>query len=464
MCLSGICLNIGLASGDEIWNFQNVYKMYNGFKIYEDANVIITPLFFICAEFIFHFLGANLFVFRISHCFQMAILFIFTYKLLKKLQIPKTISLFTVLMIDLQEFFLLIRISFNYNNMALLFFIMGVYYLINEKTRKNMIIQAVITIFIILTKQNIGIYYLIGCILYFLISNYSIKQFLKYIFLVMIGISIFIVYLLLNNNLYNFLNYTFGGILEFAKENVNFDVSGMIFMASMVMINIFISIFFIRKDYFLEKQKENIKILFIFSMVLCIVCYPIFNRAHILIGIYLTIINVLYIMYILFREFTNTICKIVGIINCLLIMIMVGFSIYNMYIWINNITSEWYQYSWKEPFFGGIIGQEEYEKNEKILNYIKENDKNVIVVSNRAALYMIPLKRSNGDFDLTFKGNFGIRGEDGIIEKVDKMENTQFLIFENEDKRIYQESTKLKQYIETTKKYVGNIEGFKIYE
>ena len=118
----------------------------------------------------------------------------------------------------------------------------------------------------------------------------------------------------------------------------------------------------------------------------------------------------------------------------------------------------------KNLFFGGIIGQEEYEKNENILNYIKENDKNVIVVSNKAALYMIPLKRSNGEFDLPFKGNFGIDGEDGIIEDVDKIKDSQFLIFENEDESIYQESTKLKEYIETTKKYVGNIEGFKIYE
>ena len=45
----GISLNIYLESSDEVWNFQNVYKMYNGFKIYEEINVIITPLFFYMA-------------------------------------------------------------------------------------------------------------------------------------------------------------------------------------------------------------------------------------------------------------------------------------------------------------------------------------------------------------------------------------------------------------------------------
>ena len=48
----GITLNVNLESSDELWNFQNIYKMYNGFQIYKDANVIITPLFFWIGEII----------------------------------------------------------------------------------------------------------------------------------------------------------------------------------------------------------------------------------------------------------------------------------------------------------------------------------------------------------------------------------------------------------------------------
>ena len=81
----GICLNIRISTGDEIWNFQSVYKMYNGLKIYEDINVIITPLFFWCTEIVFHIFAPNLFIFRLCNCFLMATLFLSTYKLLKKL-------------------------------------------------------------------------------------------------------------------------------------------------------------------------------------------------------------------------------------------------------------------------------------------------------------------------------------------------------------------------------------------
>ena len=77
---------------------------------------------------------------------------------------------------------------------------------------------------------------------------------------------------------------------------------------------------------------------------------------------------------------------------------------------------------------------------------------------------MVPLGRNNGEFDLPFKGNFGFGGENEMMEKIDNMENAQFLISEEKDENTYQESVKLKEYIKNTKKYVGNIEYFGIYE
>ena len=464
----GIGLNIYLEASDEIWNFQNVYKMYNGFKIYEEINVIITPLFFWIGEAIFHLVGANLCVFRISNCVLMAILFLYTYKIFKKLQLPKSVSLLAVFIIMLQQFFLIIRICFNYNTMALLFFVMGVYYLINEKTREKIYIQAIITVFIILTKQNIGIYYLLGNIIYLCISRNSIKakikKILQYMSIIFVGGIAFVIYLIWDNNLWNFLNYTFGGILEFADENLIFDISGITFMVSVMIINIVTSVLFIKKKLVSEAKIENIKILFIFSTMLSILCYPIFNWTHIILGTYLIIVNIIYIVYILLKDFKQRIQKIVKIIDGIMIVAMVAFSGFNMYTWIYMITNDNYPYSWEEPFFGGMMRKEDFEESEKMIQYIEENEKNVVVLSNKAALYMIPLKRNNGDFDLPFKGNLGIDGEEGLIEKVDNMEETQFLIYQNEDEGIYQESEKVKEYVKNTKKYIGEIEGFAIYE
>ena len=464
----GISLNLYIEASDELWNFQNVYKMYNGFKIYEEINVIITPLFFWCTEILFSILGANLFVFRICHSFLMGILFLYTYKILKKLKIPKVLSILIILLMAAQEFFLIIRTSFNYNNMALLFFIMGVYYLLNEKTRPKISIQAIITILIILTKQNMGIYYLIGNILYLSIQSKTIKEKIKdnikYLAIVLLGMVFFLIYLILNHNLYNFINYALGGLGEFANENLNFDISSIIFLLGISITNTCVNIKLLQKNVFSTKQKENIKILWVFSLMLSFICYPIFNMAHIVMGTYLTIINIIYVIFTLFADFKYKMQKVIKIITAGAILCSVIFSIYNLYKWTNIMTSHTYPYTWDHPFFGGVIGKNDYEKNEKVIAYIEENNKDVIVLSNRAALYMIPLKRNNGDFDLPFKGNLGIKGEDGLIEKIEEKENVQYLIFKEENESIYQETTKVKDYIKNNKNYVGEIEGFEIYE
>ena len=44
-----------LSNGDELINFFNTYKMSEGLTIYKDANVIITPLFFLHRKAIFAF-------------------------------------------------------------------------------------------------------------------------------------------------------------------------------------------------------------------------------------------------------------------------------------------------------------------------------------------------------------------------------------------------------------------------
>lgn len=61
----GYSLYIKTLAGDELWNFQNVYKIYNGYKIYVDANVITTPIFHCIGVLFFKTFGANFLVFRL---------------------------------------------------------------------------------------------------------------------------------------------------------------------------------------------------------------------------------------------------------------------------------------------------------------------------------------------------------------------------------------------------------------
>lgn len=474
LCISvGITLNMSIVATDEIWNLQSIYKMYNGYEIYKEFNVIITPLFFWCAEFIFHLFGANLVIFRLSHCVLMTIYYLLIYELLKKLEIPKSISLLVNLGFISLGFtglisFPLIRTGFNYNQMAMLFVILGIYLLTNKRFQKNYILQAILTVLAFLTKQTVGIYYIIANIIYLIVSNNSkeekIKKGIQYIIFIILGIFLFLLILFCNDILYNFFDYTFGGILEFVDKNVAFEFKSLAYLVAITILNIVTSVLVIKKKCFTNEQEENIKRLLIFSIVFAFVAYPIFNQFHVILVMSFSVINLVYIIYNLFKDFKEKICKIAIVINCICIIGLIAYSGYNLLEWKNTIESEEYPYSWEDPFFGGIITKEEYEKNETVIQYIKENEKNVIILSDKAALYMVPLKRNNGDFDLPLKGNFGSQGEDGLIEKINNMENTQFLIYNGDEERVYQEVEKSIEYVKNTMEYVGKIDCFDIYE
>ena len=78
-----------LEVADELWNFQNVCKMSNGLKIYVDANVIITPIFFYIANILFNIFGANMLVFRLYNILIYILILIACYRILRNLKVSK---------------------------------------------------------------------------------------------------------------------------------------------------------------------------------------------------------------------------------------------------------------------------------------------------------------------------------------------------------------------------------------
>ena len=64
--------------------------MVNGYQIYTDANVIITPIFFWIGFVLFKGFGANIFIFRLFDVFVYTIVAFLVYKILKQLKIEKT--------------------------------------------------------------------------------------------------------------------------------------------------------------------------------------------------------------------------------------------------------------------------------------------------------------------------------------------------------------------------------------
>ena len=199
-------------------------------------------------------------------------------------------------------------------------------------------------------------------------------------------------------------------------------------------------------------------------MPLTLTMIPILNKAHFLIGIYLSIILFMNILKIFLREIGLKINK--NIITSILIIFSIFICVYSIYCftyWIKTIKSVDYNFKKQEPFYGAMCEDQVIGNIKNVTEYIQNNSKNVVVLSHKAGLYMVPLKRSNGMLDLPLKGNLGKQGEEKLIEKIKHLGDTEILIEKDESNVFWQESKKVREYIINNMDKIGEIEEFDIY-
>ena len=123
-------------------------------------------------------------------------------------------------------------------------------------------------------------------------------------------------------------------------------------------------------------------------------------------------------------------------------------------------------YNYCEPFFGSVVLNEQKNNINNITEYINNKSSEgvrIIIFSAKAALYMIPLKESNGYYDLPFYGNFGNLTEMEIIEEFKNKENVEILLQKDEENMEWQESKQINRNLKKELKKVGEIEEFEIY-
>ena len=420
---------------DELWNFSNVYKMCNGYQIYKDLNVIITPLFFYLGELFLKVFGTNYFSFKIYNFFIYLLLYTAVYSIFKNLN-KRRIKAFIYTIIVFLFSFIDIRVGANYNTLAIAIVLIGI--LVNLKIDKDKwhlpYLQGIITFAIFMTKQNIAVFYFMG-----------------------IGV------LKLQGNLYDFINFCVLGINEFASNNIIFK-ENVIGIVCINFINIILSIIFIKNKIIENKIKYiNMKILPI-SILLILMGYPIFNIYHATLGSIVCMILLLYnidymIVEKVFDDKIEMVIKTYKIIACITffvgIIICITYNIFYVQKSQNPI-----------PIYkGSIMTEEQIKKINKICKYIKsneENGKSVKIISCRANLYMNVLNKNNGVLDLPFYGNFGNKGENIVIDYIKDAENAKILI-QKDDKIPWQESYKIRNYIKENLKFEGEIEDFLIY-
>lgn len=452
---------------DDLWLFSYTYKMNLGYKIYNDLNIIVTPLFFLIGNLFFKIFSPNYLTFNIYAIVTYVSIFMLIFKLFKTLEVKRRRAIiYTIIIIVFYGGF--ISAGTNYNSLVLIPILITIILLIKGYT--NNYLLGIMCFIVFLIKQNISAYFIIGIMLYKLTENVNLKQKIKDILKIAIIFAIllaaFIAILYKQNTLYNFINYCFLGINEFGLNNISINLENGIKMALFIEL-IILNIFILKNKKVVLNQtiRNNIKVLICIGAPMLLMAYPIVNIAHVLKGGLIIIIEFLYLIDSIFlselitnRKLEKRVYTI--IITMVVILILIYIGIICIYLRDGKTFEK------NSPYYGIIATESLYNEITNICSYIKQENINgvdVKVLSYKANLYMVPLNKNNIGFDLPNLGNLGKDGEEGLINQIKAFKNTKILIQTNEEDMFWQESKKVRKYILENYNKIGTIEDFDIY-
>lgn len=454
---------------DELFTFANTYKLHNGINLYSQNNVIDTPLFFWIGNLFLSIFGDNFFVYKIYGIIIFEVIFLLQLNILRKLKVPTARATVYVLLISLPFTKTLMGSGANYNNLAILFCLLGMNFIIKKDSlHVNIIEQGIVSALIFATKQNIGIYYLMGLTI-FTIYNYrkEIQKVVKKLFgtyaIFLATTMLWLTVLIIQGEFKDFINYCFLGIGEFATNHFKFQDFNIALYA--IPIIAFIIAWFMKNKGNLKLNDNFTKISVFFAcftFTSLLIGYPIFNIYHIKLAL---IVPIVYCIYITEQFVVNakelfelSIIKkiIIGYISIVLIVNIVYLGV--------TLSRGFYEVNYKEPYFSMFATKEMREKINEVTNFVKLKEKKnqkVIIFSEEANIYQILLEKNYQDFDLPLLGNWGYKGEEKVLEKIKNMEDTFILI--KDKSATEQESKKIKDYIKGNYNKTGEIADFGIY-
>lgn len=406
---------------DELYGFGFGVNILKGLVPYKDFNMIITPLFSYLVAGVLGIFGEYLIVYHIIICL---IIVSITYMSYKKIGWSAVII-----------YLLLLVYPFTGYNMFSLFLMFILLNLDDSNDKKYLILEAVIISLMILTKQVLGLL-VIPSLLY---SKNRKKSFLIYL-----GIGLlFILTLVFNESLLEFIDYCFLGMFDFSSQNnegFNFFV-----VLQLVIIGYLI--------YELKKKKDK-KIFYILGFQ--IMSFPIVNYPHF-------IISFIPVVYYLFSCNNNSYVKLFA--SSFTIMYFIIFSVTIMY------KGDMYMY------FSNSKGDTFY-KGRMVSNYLESTVNEVsriidryegyryYVLGNLSYVVKLSLDDKIDKFDLINNGNMGYDGVSRYIEEIDEYcsENKCLFILENRgEESTNQTNVDILKYVEDN--YMQNIGGsiYKIY-
>ena len=396
---------------DVIWNYGFSLNFSKGLTMYSDYNMVTTPLYPIVIGTFMKIFGNSMIVFYLINAILATTIVLLVRKLNKKIIIP----------------FILVILLTSEPNYDLLSTIFLFLLILLEKDKKSDYLIGLILGISFLTKSSIGVALSLPTLCY--IKNFRII--LKRIVGFIIPNIIIIILFLIKGNLYDYLNYAFFGLFDFASGNSSFNILSII--------TLLIVAYFI----FQYRKSKNIENLYIASWQ--IVMFPLFNVSHFI----ESLIPVFYHFLSKFNQYTKYYKYSIA-----LFLIPFIFLIYNVKDSECNYTDK--------PFNIRYIQKEYIDDINSLKNFFEDDFNNVYFIMHESYLYNIMLNRDIDLYSLSLKGNLGYNGEDKFILKINELEKGSIIVTSS----IYQggqSSEKIYNYITKNYSLRGQFRKFSVY-
>ena len=377
---------------DEIWNYGFSYNILNGKIPYLDFNIVLTPLFSFIMTLPLMIFGNNILVFNIFNIFIILGCFLLLHNL-----IDDNMWLCTLM------FFIPFPILYPSYNLFLLLLFLYLIYL--EKNEKSDCLIGFIVGCLILTKQSVGVFLLLPCLLYYLKNK---KKFISRLIGCIIPCSIFLIYLLITKSFMSFLDLCLFGLFDFAGNN---SVTSKFYLFVFILICL-VTIIFIVKE---PKNIYNYYALMFYSISM-----PLFDAYHvgfqILVFVLLCFINFNFLKRLPIYSFAIFLV----VYACLFVSYSYGNISSFKKMYPNNINHFEYRY----------LGSKQVDFTNEVSNYIKKNkDYKYMFLDSNGYYFRIINDESASYLDLINMGNWGYNGSDKLIDSIKKLpKNTRFFI------------------------------------
>lgn len=377
---------------DEIWNYGFSYNILNGKIPYLDFNIVLTPLFSFIMTLPLMIFGNNILVFNIFNIFIILGCFLLLHNLIDD-------NMWLCALI----FFIPFPILYPSYNLFLLFLFLYLIYL--EKNEKSDYLIGFIVGCLILTKQSVGVFLLLPCLLYYLKNK---KKFISRLIGCIIPCSIFLIYLLITKSFMSFLDLCLFGLFDFAGNN---SVTSKFYLFVFILICL-VTIIFIVKE---SKNIYNYYALMFYSISM-----PLFDAYHvgfqILVFVLLCFINFNFLKRLPIYSFAIFLV----VYACLFVSYSYGNISSFKKMYPNNINHFEYRY----------LGSKQVDFTNEVSNYIKKNkDYKYMFLDSNGYYFRIINDESASYLDLINMGNWGYNGSDKLINSIKKLpKNTRFFI------------------------------------